>query len=63
MRFITGTLLLLVSVATLGYAQTLPTFQHIIVIVQENRTPDNLFGSNITFEPGVDLQQPASGQW
>src|ERR1700685_2911844 len=27
--------------ATLAYAQT--TFQHIIVIVQENRTPDNLF--------------------
>jgi phospholipase C len=31
------------------------SFKHIIVIVQENRTPDNLFGSNVTFEPGVDL--------
>jgi phospholipase C len=29
--------------------------QHVIVIVQENRTPDNLFGSNPTFEPGVNL--------
>ncbi len=30
-------------------------FRHIIIIVQENRTPDNLFGSNPTFEHGVDL--------
>src|SRR5580693_10345260 len=29
----------------------------------ENRTPDNLFGSSPTFETGVDLQTPASGQW
>ena len=62
MRFISWNLLL-VCVATFTYAQALPTFQHIIVIVQENRTPDNLFGSNITFESGVDLQQPNSGQW
>lgn len=30
-------------------------FQHIVILVQENRTPDNLFGSNPTFKPGVDL--------
>ena len=30
-------------------------FKHIVIIVQENRTPDNLFGSNPTFEAGVDL--------
>jgi phospholipase C len=30
-------------------------FKHIIVVVQENRTPDNLFGSKPTFEPGVDI--------
>jgi phospholipase C len=29
-------------------------FKH-IVIVQENRTPDNLFGSNPRFEPGVNI--------
>jgi phospholipase C len=31
----------------LAPAQTIPagTFKHIIIIVQENRTPDNLFGS------------------
>jgi phospholipase C len=27
----------------------------VIIIVQENRTPDNLFGSNPAFEPGVDI--------
>ena len=31
------------------------TFKHVVVILQENRTPDNLFGSNPNFEPGVDL--------
>jgi phospholipase C len=30
-------------------------FKHIIVVIQENRTPDNLFGSNPTFEPGVNI--------
>jgi phospholipase C len=30
-------------------------FKHIILVIQENRTPDNLFGSNPKFEPGVDL--------
>ncbi len=30
-------------------------FKHVIIIFQENRTPDNLFGSNPTFEPGVDI--------
>ena len=32
-----------------------PAFSHIIIVFQENRTPDNLFGSNPTFEPGVDI--------
>jgi phospholipase C len=33
--------------AMLGYAQTFNTpIQHVIVIVQENRTPDNLFGAD-----------------
>jgi phospholipase C len=50
--------------ATLASAQTLPTFKHIVIIVQENRTPDNLFGSSPgqancskenPFEPGVDI--------
>jgi phospholipase C len=32
-----------------------PQFKHIVMVIQENRTPDNLFGSNPTFEPGVDI--------
>ncbi len=32
-----------------------PVFKHIVIVFQENRTPDNLFGSNPTFEPGVDI--------
>jgi phospholipase C len=66
--------LLLVSLATtFTSAQTLPHFQHIVIIVQENRTPDNLFGSGPVgsmcgypdpFEPGVDIQDggPAEGK-
>ena len=30
-------------------------FTHIVIVVQENRTPDNLFGSNPNFEPGIDI--------
>jgi len=42
MKRVTKILLLLACLsATLAYTQT--TFQHIIVVVQENRTPDNLF--------------------
>lgn len=63
MRFITGILLLASLAATFVHAQTLPTFQHIIVVIQENRSPDNLFGSNPTFVSGVDIQQPAQGAW
>jgi phospholipase C len=36
-------------------ARAAPTFSHIIIVFQENRTPDNLFGSNPSFEPGVDI--------
>ena len=41
-----------------------PHFEHIVIIVQENRTPDNLFGAGPSsthcnyespFEPGVDI--------
>ena len=36
-------------------AEAAAIFKHVIIIFQENRTPDNLFGSNPTFEPGVDI--------
>ena len=33
---------------------------HVIIVVQENRTVDNLFGSNPTFEPNVDIATSGS---
>jgi len=55
--------------AALVHAQTYgnPPFQHVIIVIQENRTPDNLFGAAaITpypstlppLGPGYDLQLP-----
>jgi phospholipase C len=52
-------------VSTITQSQAIATFQHIVIIVQENRTPDNLFGntpsmsvcnSEDPFEPGVDIK-------
>jgi phospholipase C len=45
MRFTTSILLLVSVAAAITHAQTLPHFDHIVVVFQENRTPDNLFGS------------------
>ena len=57
--------LAVVSVACIAAAQIPPkTFKHIIIVIQENRTPDNLFGGapqkgsctgEDPFEPGVDI--------
>jgi phospholipase C len=54
MKLIRAMSVLALFLAEFTYAQSV-TFQHIVFIVQENRTPDNLFGSNPTFEPGVDI--------
>jgi len=62
MKFAAKSLLLIALSATFAYTQTLPHFQHIIILFQENRTPDNLFGGNPTFETGVDLKQSQLGQ-
>jgi phospholipase C len=51
MRYVAALTLLLLAET----AHAAPQFNHIIVVVQENRTPDNLFGSNPGFEPGVDI--------
>jgi phospholipase C len=52
-------LLLSVVASTAAYAQNPASpqgkIQHVIIVVQENRTPDNLFGSNPTFLTGVNL--------
>jgi phospholipase C len=59
MKFIFAILILLVSLgATVALAQA-PDDHHqvrnVVVIFQENRSPDNLFGSNPNFLPGVDI--------
>jgi len=68
MKFAAKSLLLLTALTTtFAYSQTIPagTFKHIIIVVQENRTPDNLFGGNPStrpcgtedpFETGVDIE-------
>jgi phospholipase C len=69
MKFAAKSLLFLMSLAlTFAYAQTLPHFQHIIIVVQENRTPDNLFGAagypcgtEVPFETGADIENGGYG--
>jgi phospholipase C len=60
-------------VAASAVAQTSPpAFSHIVIIVQENRTPDNLFGANPSgtncrqenpFEPGIDIVDGGPNKW
>jgi hypothetical protein len=67
MKLATRSLAFMIAIAatTFSSSQTIPHFDHIVVIVQENRTPDNLFGSGPArtpcnsedpFEPGVDIE-------
>lgn len=72
MKFSAGSLMFLISLtATLAYTQTIPAgaFKHIIIVVMENRTPDNLFGIaskpgkcgvENPFQPGVDIYNGGS---
>jgi phospholipase C len=59
MKLIAAILTLLVSLGpTVARAQAPrdhQRIQNVVVIFQENRTPDNLFGSNPNFMPGVDI--------
>ncbi len=61
MKLVAAVLILLVSLgATVAFAQAPDRHHHgfiqnVVVIFQENRTPDNLFGSNPNFLPGVDI--------
>jgi hypothetical protein len=59
-----ATLFVVSLASTAAWAQAQP-FSHILIVFQENRTPDNLFGSTggslqcngqDDFEPGVDIQ-------
>jgi phospholipase C len=44
-----------------GQSNNLPQVQHVVIVIQENRTPDNLFGSDAFKDqpqlPGADLAQ------
>jgi len=70
MKPVNRTLILLwfVIPVTLSAAAHTP-FKHVIIVVQENRTPDNLFGSDAGASnpqlPGADLAQEANchGDW
>ena len=57
MKFTARILLLATLTATFAVATCNQTgkFCHIIIVIQENRTPDDLFGANLNFENGVDL--------
>ncbi len=45
----------LLAFVAVGAASATARFKHVVVLVQENRSIDNLFGSNPNFEPGVDI--------
>jgi phospholipase C len=60
MKLVAAILILLVSLGTRVAQAQAPRDRHhgvenVVVIFQENRTPDNLFGSNPNFLPGVDI--------
>jgi phospholipase C len=64
MKSIVAVTLLLGACAVSASAQ-LPHFEHIILVIQENRTADNLFGGMIGtqyFVNGMDLQKAANAQ-
>lgn len=77
MRFTASILLSVTLTATFAHTQTYhppPAFRHVVIVVRENRTPDNLFGagagihgtcgSEDPFETGVDIDNggPMKGQ-
>jgi phospholipase C len=60
MKPVAAILTLLISLGTTVVHAQAPRDHHhdllnVVVIFQENRTPDNLFGSNPNFLPGVDI--------
>jgi phospholipase C len=58
MKLVAAILTLLISVGTAAYAQAPRDhhgIQNVVVIFQENRSTDNLFGSNPNFLPGADI--------
>ena len=63
MKFAAHSLLLISLAATFAYAQptnNIPQVQHVIVIIQENRTPDNLFNQDKVLAQNGGHVQPAN---
>ncbi|HLJ48993.1 MAG TPA: alkaline phosphatase family protein [Bryobacteraceae bacterium] len=54
--------LLLISLVTIAAEAQISSFQHVIVIVQENRTPDNLF-QGLCSSPGLCSTTPTASQY
>ncbi|HXM19838.1 MAG TPA: alkaline phosphatase family protein [Terriglobales bacterium] len=53
--------LLLLAIGGVVHAQTFKTpIQHVIIVVQENRTPDNLFQDPTLLSNGADIQKAPS---
>jgi phospholipase C len=55
MRFAACLFMAAAGLASIDRAVAASKFSHIVIIFQENRTPDNLFGSSPNFEPLVDI--------
>ena len=55
MRYLNSAFAVVALLASAGSAFGAAKFKHVIIVVQENRTPDNLFGSNPKFEKKVDI--------
>jgi hypothetical protein len=61
MKFAAKSLLSLITeAATFASAQTLPHFQHIIIVVQENRTPTTCLAPPTTHAVARSRLRPAS---
>jgi phospholipase C len=62
MKFVSKSLLFLIAVAVTALAQTPNTpIKHVIVVIQENRTPDNLFQDTNLVNAGGDIVSPQTG--
>jgi phospholipase C len=64
MKFAAKSLLFLIALAaTFAYAQNVANtpIKHVIVVIQENRTPDNLFQDSVLKANGADIVDPQTG--
>jgi hypothetical protein len=66
MKFAAHAMLFTALAATFVHAQTqtnlYPQVQHVIIVVQENRTPDNLFNQDVALAANGGHVQPSGTQ-